>query len=118
MSYFEREARAQRAQDISIGDIAASLQVSEAQIERALLGEFVVRVVLARWVGGDPVSDFITALSKVRLFTLHRDDDDGICFDILPPQSGDSQKWSKKVAASLIADGFNAVSAPRWPDES
>lgn len=45
MSYFEREARAQRAQGISIADISASLRVSETQIERALLGEHVVRVV-------------------------------------------------------------------------
>jgi len=43
MSYMEREVRARKAAGISNEDIAIGIGIDEAQVERCLLGEHVVK---------------------------------------------------------------------------
>lgn len=48
---------------------------------------------------------------------LHRDDDDGVCFDLLCPrtiQPKESVTWANQTAAKISSYGINAVAAPDW----
>jgi hypothetical protein len=117
MSYFEREARAQFAQGVAIADIAAALSVDQARIELALRGENVVRVVQVN--DALSVCDFIDCLAAAGMIQMHRKSENTMCFDILPPwKVKDTMQWACLLAKNLEAKGFNAVQAPRWPDEA
>lgn len=122
MSYFEREAKAKAKTGATVEYIAACLRCDAARVERALLGEHVVRVVLpgpgGPKAGEENMASFLRCLEQAHLIKVHRDEVSGMCYDILPPLDVDSDDWAKRVAKFMEDRGFNAVAAPRWPDEA
>jgi hypothetical protein len=54
----------------------------------------------------------LEGLRHAKLVTVHRNDDDGVCFDLLPPKETDSSTWAKENAAHMQSLGYNAVKAP------
>lgn len=85
--------------------------------------QWVVRVVLQRGKDSFPMDvdarglpAFLECLRHAGLVQIHRDDDDGMCLDLLPSGgSVDSKVWSEQTAARMESFGYNAVSAPRMP---
>ena len=82
---------------------------------------FVVRVVLHN--EEVPLNDtlegpFLECLRHAGLIKIHRDDEDGRCFDILPPRDVKSRNqsaiWAQQTADRMTSFGFNAVKAPEW----
>lgn len=60
------------------------------------------------------------ALRGASLIQVHRENEEGMCFDVMPPANwpgGDTLEWAKIVATSLTALGLNAVYAPEWCDD-
>ena len=116
MSYQEQEVKLRRAQGEKPAAIALALQISEARVEQLLLGDYVVRVIL------EPRKDqtlfyYIEALVTADLCEMHRNDEDGMCFDIFcPPQNMESQRWALNLAKMLETRGIIATCAPRWRD--
>lgn len=115
MSYLEKEAKAQLDAGVSRQEVAKRLGLSEARLEQVILGDWVVRVVVPNSTrvrfGG-----FLEALAFSGLVEIHRDNDLGVCFDILAPRHELSARWSERLASRLESSGFNAVKAPRWRD--
>jgi len=105
MSYLEQEAKAQRKAGSK--EICKNLGISEARLEQVLLGMFVVRVVSDNYL-------VLEAMVEAGVIEIHRQDEDGCCFDILPPADELSLRWSERVAKRLTLKGWNAVRAPRW----
>ena len=115
MSYMETEVRARKAQGVSNSDIAANIGIDEARVERCLLGEHVVRVVISCEVN---LLEFTSCLSGGSILQLHRQSDGSICFDVWSPKDQPSKEWATKIAEELVHRDFNAVVAPRWADGS
>lgn len=79
-----------------------------------------VRVVLDGGVLGEceRIQPLLPLLTGAGYVHLHRDDKDGLCFDLLPSATAgadNSQAWAAKVAALCVELGWNAVGAPAWP---
>lgn len=116
MSYFERAAKDLKRAAQSIEDIAVALKTTPGRVETALRGEHVVRIVHRGF--GDDIVYMLECMDDGGLIKFHRNDDGSICFDLLPPHDVvDSQVWATGVAKKMDSYGFNAVCAPRWPDE-
>jgi hypothetical protein len=51
---------------------------------------------------------------------VHRDDERGACFDLLPPDwAGDNtQRWAEGLSRMMRDLVFNAVAAHEWADEA
>lgn len=50
---------------------------------------------------------------------IHRDDEDGMCWDLLPPRHINhhgNQTWAKMTASRMKSFGLNAVAAPEWKE--
>jgi hypothetical protein len=62
--------------------------------------------------GSDQWGGLIEHLRYARLITVHRDNDEGICFDILPPHGVNNEIWAEQNAERMQSFGVNAVSAP------
>ena len=85
---------------------------------------YVVRVVLPREPQGSLPSatpDTTLWLEQFRyagLVQVHSDDDDGMCFDMMPPSSMDRSVsvWAEHTAKRMQSIGINAVKAPEWKD--
>lgn len=74
---------------------------------------WVIRVVLAQ--EEIPSNVWFECLRYAHIIRKHRDDDSGMCFDILCPKSiSDSKVWSQMNAERMQSFGINAVSAPEW----
>lgn len=84
--------------------------------------EYVVRIVVpsdSRGIleGRDKWGQLIEHLRYSGHIRVHRDNDDGICFDLLPPESWrrlDSKVWATQNAERMRSFGTNAVCAPAW----
>jgi len=82
---------------------------------------YVVRVVIPTIDNAPPLaqtvdSSFLECLRYAGVISLHRDDEEGQCFDIQPPRhlnASGSKIWSEQNAARMETFGYNAVSAPR-----
>jgi len=82
---------------------------------------YVVRVVVSRnrELTGDALPDayfnfdLLGSLHDAELVTIHRNDNSGICFDLLPPLYADSHVWAAENAKQWKAFGYNAVKAPK-----
>lgn len=74
----------------------------------------VVRVVLPDGIN-EISSDVRRLLEQFRyagLITVHRDNDEGICFDLHCPHGLVSENWAKQNAERMRSFQYNAVSAP------
>lgn len=78
--------------------------------------KWVVRIVIGRT---DPpplaelISDrFLECLRYAGLVVVHRDNEEGQCFDLVAPGGRDSKEWSEENAKRMKSFGYNAVSAP------
>jgi hypothetical protein len=111
MSYQEQEAKQLKAEGMANERIAEVLRISEAQVEKLLLGGVVVRVVCPR--GGQDFEDMLTFQERAGHVVVHRKDD-SICFDLLPPLTEVSGRWAKRVAGFMRTCNWNAQEAPRW----
>ena len=79
------------------------------------MANYVIRVV--SWQEDGEVSmQLLEQLRYAGIVEIHRDDDNGVCFDIRPPQGiSDSRQWASMNAARMESYGYNAVCAPEWP---
>jgi hypothetical protein len=81
--------------------------------------KYVVRVVVPRALMANCLGLMATLLECLRyahLVHMHRDDDEGVCFDLLPPDSiSDTSQWAQMNAERMSTFGWNAVRAPAWP---
>lgn len=59
------------------------------------------------------LGEFIECLRYARLIHIHRDNSEGMCFDILPPAGVDSEMWAHLNEQRMQSFGYNAVKAPR-----
>lgn len=55
------------------------------------------------------------------LIQVHRSDETGMCFDIMPPDVGpdlsvNHDAWAQQNAERISSFGFNAVAAPEWKE--
>lgn len=114
MGYQEQEAKSLREQGTPPEEICAMLRISEARLEQLFLGDSVVRIVLARQPD-EQLGSMLECLSRADIVVVHRDDE-GMCFDILPPSHLLSDRWAERLAGIMTSHGFNAVKAPRWRD--
>jgi hypothetical protein len=74
----------------------------------------VVRVVLFDKERKRQDMGMVECLRYAGLLVVHRDDDEGVCFDILPPNNAQSERWAKMNAERMASFGYNAVAAPAW----
>lgn len=81
----------------------------------------IVRVVLPDGVNDltTEVRGLLDCLKYAGLIVMHRDDRDGVCFDVLPPQefAGRDEQWARDAAAYFRAGAYNAVVAPECPPD-
>jgi len=115
VSYQEQEAKALRKQGANPQEMCKMLRISEERLEQLLLGDWVVRVVLPKDEAYDRRS-LLTGFVQAGYVEIHRDDADGMCFDILPPTYEVSERWAMRTVVSMTDRGFNAAKAPRWRD--
>ena len=80
--------------------------------------KYVVRLVLPDGVHELTalVRTLLTVLHRSGSLTVHRDDVEGMCFDVLPPPNVDTKVWADHTANDFTHYGFNAVRAPECPD--
>ncbi len=85
-------------------------------------GRFVVRIVLFRGINQDNKimgTPFLECLRRCGYVVIHRDDENGMCFDLLCPyisgQIRDTKVWAEQNAERMQTFGFNAVVAPEMP---
>lgn len=60
----------------------------------------------------DSVSSLLESLRYAQLVTIHRDDEDGVCFDLHCPHGLNDKVWAGANAARMQSFGYNAVAAP------
>jgi len=60
--------------------------------------------------------EWIESLRYAGLVVIHRNDNDGMCFDVLPPHGVVSAQWAQANAERMQTFGINAVAAPEWAD--
>lgn len=78
----------------------------------------VVRVVLPDGIHEltDHTRQLLRFMDRAGVIVLHRDDADGVCFDLLPRDHiQDTTAWAVSVCRD--DQGFNAVAAPACPRE-
>jgi hypothetical protein len=94
---------------------------SNGKVTRTILPKtYVVRVVLRREDVAMNVSLLLDLLVAAGVIYLHRNDVDGVCFDIYPPKdvgSARSAGWAFRTSEKLQRKGINGVKAPEWPRE-
>lgn len=83
---------------------------------------FVVRIVThpteleTRFIGehqpGHTLGEFMECMRYAGLIRIHRDNSEGMCFDIRPPSGVDSKMWAEMNAKRMQSFGYNAVCAP------
>jgi hypothetical protein len=56
--------------------------------------------------------DVLECLRYAQVLTVHRNDENGVCFDVHAPQGLNSEVWAKQNAERMSTYGWNAVSAP------
>ncbi len=80
--------------------------------------KYVVRIVMPDGIHELPplLRELLQLLHRCGPVTLHRDDAEGVCFDVLPPPNVDTKFWADHTAADFSHYGFNAVRAPACPD--
>ena len=85
---------------------------------RSVEKKYVVRLVLPDGVHELTalVRTLLLVLHRAGSLTVHRDDTDGMCFDVLPPANVDTKVWADHTAKDFTNYGFNAVRAPECPD--
>ena len=79
---------------------------------------YVVRLVLPDGIHDiePPVRTLLALQARVGIVAVHRDDKDGMCFDLLPPAgTEDSKAWADETAAIFEGCCYNAVRAPECP---
>lgn len=77
---------------------------------------YVVRIVLPDGVHEltPEVRTLLNLQAHAGLVVVHRDDKDGMCFDLLPP-AGVSVTWADETAWTFVGEHYNAVRAPECP---
>ena len=83
-----------------------------------MTASYVVRVVLFA-DEQQRIGTLIDALRFAGHVQLHRENETGSCFDILPPRAigaslADSGEWAARTAEHFASLGYNAVKAPAW----
>jgi hypothetical protein len=63
-------------------------------------------------VGAPAAEMLLESLRYAGHVVIHRDDEQGMCFDIRPPHGLESGQWAKMNAQRMQSFGFNAVKAP------
>jgi hypothetical protein len=79
--------------------------------------KYVVRVVLPDGIHGltEDTRQLLRFLNRAGVIVLHRDDPEGVCFDLVPPAGvEDSRVWAASVSM-WDEYSFNAVVAPACP---
>lgn len=61
---------------------------------------------------GHTLGEFIECMRYAGLIRIHRDNSEGMCFDIRPPIGVDSEMWAQLNANRMQSFGYNAVKAP------
>ncbi len=79
--------------------------------------DYVVRIVLPDGVHDlDPQTrTLLVLMGQSGNIQIHRDDVDGMCFDLLPPAGVGSRDWADDTAAKFADYHYNAVLAPGCP---
>ena len=82
--------------------------------------DYVVRIVLPDGVHDlDPQTrTLLVLMGQSGSIQIHRDDVEGMCFDLLPPAGVDTREWADKTAAEFAGYHYNAVRAPGCPAEA
>lgn len=92
---------------------------SKGRVTRTILPKtYVVRVVLRRADVTMNVSLLLDLLVEAGVIYLHRNDHDGVCFDIYPPRDVPAARtggWAFHASEKLQRKGINGVKAPEWP---
>lgn len=83
--------------------------------------EYVVRVVIPTLDNSPPLaqqidSGLLDCLRYAGLVSVHKDNEEGQCFDIHCPRSwqNDSYKWAEMNSHRMASFGYNAVVAPAY----
>lgn len=74
----------------------------------------VVRVVLPDGINPitSEVRQLLEQLRYAGIVTIHRDNEDGVCFDLHCPSGLDDKQWAKMNAERMRSFTYNAVDAP------
>lgn len=58
-------------------------------------------------------------LDKAGAIQMQVYDEDGVCFDVLPPSTHtDARAWATTFEQTFIVNGYNAVTAPQCPRQT
>ncbi len=81
---------------------------------RPIERKYVVRIVMPDGIHEltATMRTLLLVLHRAGSLTVHRDDVEGMCFDVLPPANVDTKEWADYVANDFSLSGFNAVRAP------
>ncbi len=83
---------------------------------------YVVRVALDEDQAEDQhVKGTVDFLAHAEFIQVHENVIEPLLFDIRPPAhvtDVDSQAWAERVAEGMVANHYNAVVAPPWPEKS
>ena len=82
--------------------------------------DYVVRIVLPDGVHDlDPQTrTLLVLMGQSGSIQIHRDDVDGMCFDLLPPAGVDTGSGRTRRPPSFAGYHYNAVRAPACPAEA
>lgn len=72
---------------------------------------WVVRIALDP-TQAEKMAPWMEILRHAGVLMVHRVDEHGTCFDILPHQVGDTTQWARQESERIQSFGFNAVAAP------
>jgi hypothetical protein len=83
-----------------------------------MTSQYVVRIVLDP-NEADRLEVFVKILHYAGMAIVHRNDEKGMCFDLVAPAARgnnyvDSEAWAAQNAVRISTFGFNAVKAPAW----
>ncbi len=79
---------------------------------------WVVRVVLQNGIDQDEAlmtSIWIECLRYAGLLRVHRDNNEGVCLDLLPPHGVNQGVWAEQNSQRMQSFSINAVKAPAMP---
>jgi hypothetical protein len=68
-------------------------------------------------LGNHTIGELLECLRYAGLVRIHRDNAEGVCFDLVSPAGVDSETWAQMNADRMSSFGWNAVKAPAMPGQ-